>query len=126
MSAGEYSNPLRKEEPSYKGNEITKCCKDFLKGLLAKKIKKRLSIVEAINHNWILKIKDIVYNVQEKYKSDPEKMILIMNNYKLDDSVFENDKNSVGYVTTNTSENFDDNNLNDKILSKKRYRHPKI
>ena len=126
MSAGEYSNQLRKEEPSYKWNEITKCCKDFLKGLLAKKIKKRLSIVEAINHNWILKIKDIVYNVQEKYKSDPEKMILIMNNYKLDDSVFENDKNSVGYVTTNTSENFDDNNLNDKILSKKRYRHPKI
>jgi hypothetical protein len=29
MSAGEYSNQLRKEEPSYKGNEITKCCKDF-------------------------------------------------------------------------------------------------
>ena len=126
MSAGEYSNQLRKEEPSYKGNEITKCCKDFLQGLLAKKIKKRLSIVEAINHNWILKIKDIVYNVQEKYKSDPEKMILIMNNYKLDDSVFENDKNSVGYVTTNTSENFDDNNLYDKVLSKKRYRNAKI
>ena len=124
MNAAEYSRQLYKEEPSYKGNEITKCCKDFLQGLLAKKIKKRLSIVEAINHNWILKIKDIVYNVQEKYKSDPEKMILIMNNYKLDDSVFENDKNSV--TTTNTSENFDDNNLNDKILSKKRYRHPKI
>ena len=124
MNAAEYSRQLCKEEPSYKGNEITKCCKDFLQGLLAKKIKKRLSIVEAINHNWILKIKDIVLNIQEKYKSDPEKMILIMNNYKLDDSVFENDKNSV--TTTNTSENFDDNNLYDKVLSKKRYRNSKI
>ena len=124
MNAAEYSRQLYKEEPSYKGNELTKCCKDFLQGLLAKKIKKRLSIVEAINHNWILKIKDIVLNIQEKYKSDPEKMILIMNNYKLDDSVFENDKNSV--TTTNTSENFDDNNLYDKVLSKKRYRNSKI
>ena len=124
MNAAEYSRQLKKEEPSYKGNEITKCCKDFLQGLLAKKIKKRFSIVKAINHNWILKIKEIVSNIQEKYRSDPEKMILIMNNYKLDDSVFENDKNSV--TTTNTSENFDDNNLYDKVLSKKRYRNSKI
>ena len=48
-------------------------------------------------------------------------MILIMNNYKLDDSFFENDKNNVGNVTTNTSENLDDN-LGEKILCKKRYR----
>ena len=40
MNAAEYSRQLYKEEPSYKGNEITKCCKDFLQGLLAKKIKK--------------------------------------------------------------------------------------
>ena len=121
MNAAEYSRQLYKEEPSYKGNEITKCCKDFLQGLLAKKIKKRFSIVDAINHNWILKIKEIVSNIQEKYRSDPEKMILIMNNYKLDDSVFESDKNSVRNVTTNTSENFDDN-LGEKVLCKKRNR----
>ena len=42
MNAAEYSRQLYKEEPSYKGNEITKCCKDFLQGLLAKKIKKEL------------------------------------------------------------------------------------
>ena len=29
MNAAEYSRQLYKEEPSYKGNEITKCCKDF-------------------------------------------------------------------------------------------------
>ena len=83
MNITEYNKKLVSIEPSYEGNTITKCCQDFLSKCLSKKIKKRMSINEAINHPWILKIKNKVNDIVSKFDNDPEKMIIELNNIRL-------------------------------------------
>ena len=100
MNITEYNKKLVSIEPSYEGNTITKCCQDFLSKCLSKKIKKRMSINEAINHPWILKIKNKVNDIVSKFDSDPEKMIIELNKTKIDDSFFEQEKTITNATTT--------------------------
>ena len=88
MAATDYAKILSSTEPEYKGNIITNCCKDFLSRLLAKKVKKRLSIFEAVSHPWIIKSKPLINGIVEKYKNDPEKMIQELNNTTIDNNFF--------------------------------------
>lgn len=100
-------------------------------------IKKRLSIEDALKHNWILKIKDKINEIKEKFSHDPNKMISVLNNTKLDDSFFDGDKIVNTNATTTTDNendfidcsqntcnyiNYDNNNNNNKLLSSKRKR----
>ena len=97
---------------------------------------KRLSIEDALKHNWILKIKDKINEIKEKFSHDPNKMISVLNNTKLDDSFFDGDKIANTNVTTTTdnendfidcSQNTVNNDINNnKNLSKKRKRSPLI
>lgn len=124
ISITEYTHNLMKE-PTFEGNKITKCCQDFLNKLLSKKIKKRMSVTEAINHPWVVKIKDKVDDITHKYSNDPEKMIIKLNNSPITDAFFDGHERSTTIGTTlseNDLESNEQNILKDKYLTKKRNR----
>ena len=59
-----------------------------------------MSINEAINHPWIIKIKEKVNDIVSKFESDPDKMIIELNKARLDDSFFEGEKTITNATTT--------------------------
>lgn len=122
MNITEYNKKLVSIEPSYEGNTITKCCQDFLSKCLSKKIKKRMSINEAINHPWILKIKNKVNDIVSKFDNDPEKMIIELNKTKIDDSFFEQEKTITNATTTSEIDIEFFEQQSERMLEKKRDR----
>lgn len=122
MNITEYNKKLVSTEPSYEGNTITKCCQDFLSKCLSKKIKKRMSINEAINHTWVLKIKSKVNDIVSKFDNDPEKMIIELNKTKIDDSFFEQEKTTTNATTTSEIDIEYFEQQSEQMLEKKRDR----
>lgn len=123
MNITEYNKKLISIEPSYEGNTITKCCQDFLSRCLSKKIKKRMSINEAINHPWIIKIKEKVNDIVSKFESDPDKMIIELNKARLDDSFFESEKTITNATTTSEVDIDFFEPQPEKLLERKRERY---
>lgn len=68
-----------------------------------------------ICHPWITKIKERIDDIASKYQSDPEKMILKLNQASVSDSFFTDGK----YFTLDLSKAFAENN---KLTNKKRKR----
>lgn len=116
MSLTDYKKNITEINPSYEGNIISKCCHNFLSRMLSKTNRQRLSITEALSHTWVVKIKEKVNEIVEKYNNDSEKMIYELNKATVDDSYFEIDKGATNVTTTSD----DDNSSKKHYLSKKR------
>lgn len=107
MPITEYNKVLNKKEPKFEGNNITKCCQEFLSKMLSKKLSKRFSVSQALADPWIVKSKIKIDEIKEKYSHDPEKMIMELNKCKVDDSFyysetkFQNKKSSENGLETN-------------------------
>jgi hypothetical protein len=73
---------------SFEGNGISDSCKEFLEGVLDKKIANRFTFEQTMTHPWIVNIKDKVDEICLKYQSDPDKMIFELNKEKLTSEYF--------------------------------------
>jgi len=89
MNVKEYAKKLEESPLIFEGNNITNLCKQFLGGLLEKNISKRFSFEEAVNHSWIVLIKEKIEEITSNYQSDPEKMIHELNKCIINDDYFE-------------------------------------
>ena len=95
MYEQQYKKILAKTELNFEGNDITETCKSFLSGLLEKDINKRFSVKQAVNHPWIISIKEKVEEISSNYSSDPDKMIHELNKYIVTDEFFEENKSYI-------------------------------
>jgi len=98
MNVKDYAKKLEESQLTFEGNNITKQCKLFLSGLLEKNITRRISFEQAVNHPWIVQIKDKVNEITANYHSDPEKMIHELNKCIVTDEYFEQKDNYVNLV----------------------------
>ena len=67
MPITEYNKVLNKKEPKFEGNNITKCCQEFLSKMLSKKLSKRFSVSQALADPWIVKSKIKIDEINEKH-----------------------------------------------------------
>jgi len=90
LSCNEYTEILEKNELALNVENIklTENCKNFLKGLLEKDIDKRFSYEQAINHPWVLGMKEKLSKLTEVFDHDGEKLISELNKEDLDDDFF--------------------------------------
>ena len=119
MTCPEYSKVLSIDAPlSFEGNNISEYCKTFLNGLLNKNYHNRFSMDQAINHPWLTFTKLKVDEIFERYQSDPEKMINVLNNTQITEEYFKSKEQD--YKLINVSEEI---KKSDDFLSKKRRRN---
>jgi serine/threonine protein kinase len=117
MTLKEYCRNIDSTVLSYEGNKISKHCQNFVEGLLERNVNKRFSFNQAINHPWILGIKNKVDDIVSKFQNDPEKMICELNKARVDDEYFNQFVDDSIYIP-------DDSLINDKLsLNKKRKRN---
>jgi hypothetical protein len=88
MTITEYSRVIDNTVLSYDGNEISDSCKEFLEGVLDKKISSRFTFEQTISHPWVVNIRERVEDISLKYQTDPEKMILELNKERLSNGYF--------------------------------------
>lgn len=121
MTCPEYSKVLSSNEPlSFEGNNISEYCKTFLNGLLNKNYHNRFSMDQAINHPWLVLTKLKVDEIFERYQSDPDKMINVLNNTEVTDEYFKLKEQDYKLINV-----FDEIKKTD-LLSKKRKRNKTI
>lgn len=89
MNVKDYGKKLDEATLNFEGNNITNTCKSFLSGLLEKNINRRFSFEQAVNHPWVILLKDKVEDITSNYSSDPDKMILELNKCIVNDEFFE-------------------------------------
>jgi len=92
LICNEYTTLLENSEVDYKydGVILTNCCKDFLSGLLEKNINKRFSYEQAVNHKWVLGMRDKLTTITDIFECEGEKLVAELNKENIDDSYFEN------------------------------------
>ena len=94
MTCSEYSKILQQSTKlSFEDNNITDCCKSFLEGLLEKNYTKRFSFDRTMNHPWIVMIKSKIEEISDKFHSDPDKMVSLLNNTILTNDYFKEKEN---------------------------------
>jgi serine/threonine protein kinase len=125
MTITEYSRILDTTSLNFEGNNITKSCKNLLEGLLEKNVNKRFSYDHAINHPWIILIRDKIEDITNKFQNDAEKMISQLNNTIIKDEFFDN-KNYVEIDIEKEVLEYKINNIAKKnIKDKKNSKHSK-
>jgi hypothetical protein len=99
MNVKEYSKKIEESVLNFNGHNITDKCKSFLSGLLEKNINKRFSLDQAINHPWLVLIKEKVDEISSNYSTDPDKMIHELNKEIVTNEFFDENKS---YFNLNT------------------------
>ena len=116
MTCSEYSKILQQPtKPSFEDNNITDCCKSFLEGLLEKNYTKRFSFDRTMNHPWIVMIKCKIEEISDKFHSDPDKMISLLNNTVLTNDYFKEKEKDYKEIDVMKEESlYEDNMMNKK------------
>ena len=115
MHREEYSVRLKKIKPSYKGKYITKDCKIFIRGLLMKNVNKRLSIIKALKHRWIIKTQNIIKLLMKKNKNTQNfNLITELNNFIMDEDIEQVSMQKIFDDFSSTKESEDKELLNQK------------
>lgn len=120
MTCTEYSKILHLTSLSFEGNNISDCCRDFLKGLLEKKYTDRFSFERTLTHPWLVLIKKKVEDIVEKFQNDSEKMISILNSTKVTNDFF-NNKN-YQEIQLAKEESLEQQVIPEELVGKKRQR----
>jgi serine/threonine protein kinase len=112
MTITEYSRTIDNTTISLEGNAISDSCRQFLEGLLEKKIANRFTFEQAFSHPWVINVKEKIEEVCLKWQHDPEKMIVELNKERLTNDYFR----KKDYFEVKVSEGSD-------LLNKKRKRN---
>jgi hypothetical protein len=88
MTITEYSRVIDNTVLSWDGNDISDSCKEFLEGILDKKIANRFTFEQTVSHPWVVNIKERIDDISMKHQTDPEKMISELNKTRLSDEYF--------------------------------------